>query len=759
MKIYHTLLTLLLTCISLLSLAQVQQAPKWTVEVKPAQVPVGGEAELIIKAQVPREWYLYSSDFDPELGPTVTEFSFKPNESYKLLGKVQAIGAKKKYDEIWEGEYTYFTGTAEFRQKVKILQPSPKIQGIVSYQICSDVSGQCIPFDTDLPQPKIEVIKAKEGEQQPIETITPPKQGKKEPQETKFQGGGASTTSQEGSGLGGANVAAITEGSNIEQPKALLDATEAEVMGEDASEPNASAEQIQFKKASDEVAAVRAYRPFQNPFGEEHMAENAGGLLGFFLLAFGAGLAALLTPCVFPMIPMTVTYFTRSGGSRQRAIVQAVVYGLSIVVIYTLLGTLFSLLFGAEFANWLSTHWVPNLFFFFVFLLFALSFFGLFEITLPNSIVNKVDQQADKGGWVGIFFMAFTLVLVGFSCTGPIVGTILIEAANGEATKPIIGMLGFALAFALPFTLFAIFPGWLSTLPKSGGWLNSVKVVLGFIELALALKFLSVADQVYHWGLLDREVYLALWIIIFTLLGFYLLGKLRMPHDSPRQSTSVLGLVMAILTFGFVLYLIPGMFGAPLKALAGYLPPLSTHDFNLVAILKGEEQSELPAMCEEPDHRELLHLPHGLSGYFDYEQALACAKAQNKPLFIDFTGHGCVNCREMEANVWSDPEVLRRLKEDFVVVALYVDEKRELPEEAWYVSAYDGKLKKSIGKQNLDFMIQRLNANAQPYYTLIDPNTETLLTIPKSYDLEVKNFVEFLDSGLERHRQVPLVQK
>ena len=346
-----------------------------------------------------------------------------------------------------------------------------------------------------------------------------------------------------------------------------------------------------------------------------------------------------------------------------------------------------------------------------------------------------------------------------FSCTGPIVGTILIEAASGEATKPVIGMLGFSLAFAIPFTLFAIFPGWLSSLPKSGGWLNSVKVVLGFIELALALKFLSVADQVYHWGLLDREIYIALWIVIFTLMGFYLLGKLRLPNDSPVHHTSVTRLMLAILTFGFVIYLIPGLVGAPLKALAGYLPPMASHDFNLLAVLREEEQDGRPATCQEPKYADMLHLPHGIKGYFDYEQALACAREQNKPLFIDFTGHGCVNCREMEANVWSDPEVLRRLKEDYVVVAMYVDEKTELPAEEWYISAYDGKLKKSIGKQNLDFMIQKLNANAQPYYTLVGPEGE-LLAEPKAYDLNVQNFVEFLDKGSSRflESQVPITR-
>ena len=722
--------------------AQLQKAPDWSYSFGKNEVKVGEEVDLIFKAKIPTDWYLYSNDFDPDLGPMLTEFSFNKNSTYELIGSPQPVNPKKKYDDIWDGEYTYFTGTGEFRQKVRILQPKPDISGTISYQICSDVSGQCIPFDTDFffnaQNLQVKTAAPKPAEKQPEEMIKPPKEGEKKPDATNYQGpssGSAQPKQQQ-------EITAPAD----EEPTSVAASEETETtVIQIEKTPNTAS-------TSEGGIPVKDLKPFENPYADEVPLEDnsATALLTFFLLSFGAGLAALLTPCVFPMIPMTVTYFTKTSTTRAKGIANATIYGISIIVIYTLIGTVFALLFGAEFANWLSTHWIPNLFFFGVFLLFALAFFGLFEITLPSGVVNTIDKRADKGGLIGIFFMAFTLVLVGFSCTGPIVGSILIGAANGETLEPVVGMLGFSTAFAIPFTLFAIFPGWLNSLPKSGGWLNSVKVVLGFIELALALKFLSVADQVYHWGILDREIYLALWIIIFSLMGFYLLGKIRMPHDSPMPYTSVPRLILAILTFGFVLYLIPGLVGAPLKALAGYLPPMSTHDFNLVAILKGEEQSELPAVCEEPKYDGLLHLPHGLSGYFDYEQALACAREQNKPLFIDFTGHGCVNCREMEANVWSDPEVLRRLRDDYVVVALYVDEKTELPEEEWYISAYDNKIKKSIGKQNLDFMIQRLNANAQPYYTLVGPDEE-MLAIPKGYDLEVANFVEFLDQGIRRH--------
>ena len=484
----------------------------------------------------------------------------------------------------------------------------------------------------------------------------------------------------------------------------------------------------------------------------------------FFFFSFLAGLAAILTPCVFPMIPMTVSFFMHSGESKLKSRLNASFYGISIIAIYTIIGSIVAVIFGPDIANWLSTHWIPNLLFFLIFTLFAFSFFGMFEIVLPSWLVNTSDKQVDKGGLLGSFFMALTLVLVSFSCTGPIVGAILVESAGGQVLKPIVGMFGFSLAFALPFTVFALFPGWLSNLPKSGGWLNSVKVVLGFLELALGLKFLSIADQTYHWGILDREVYLAIWIVIFTLLSFYLLGKLKFAHDSDTKFVTVPKLMLAIVTFSFVVYMIPGMFGAPLKAISGYLPPQSTNDFDLHQIIREEinmvtsgsgfqQKEENIALCEKPKYSEFLHLPHGLEGYFDYEQGLACAKAQNKPIFIDFTGHGCVNCREMEANVWSDPRVLQRLKNDFVVIALYVDDKTKLPESEWVVSKYDNKTKKTLGKKYADFQISNYGVNAQPYYVLLDSDGNKLAE-PKAYDLNPDNFVEFLDRGLDKFQEV-----
>jgi thiol:disulfide interchange protein DsbD len=477
-------------------------------------------------------------------------------------------------------------------------------------------------------------------------------------------------------------------------------------------------------------------------------------LWGLFWLAFGSGLIALLTPCVFPMIPMTVSFFMHGEKSRRKSLFEAIFFGISIVAIFAIIGTIVAVTFGPGIANFLSTHWIPNVLFFLIFLFFAAWFFGMFEINLPNWIISKSDKRADRGGLSGPFFMAFTTVLVSFSCTGPIVGTVLVQSAGGQILQPIVGMLGFGIAFALPFTLFAIFPSWLTSLPKSGGWLNSVKVLLGFIELALGLKFLSIADQTYHWGILDREVYLAFWIVIFSLMGMYLLGRIKFKHDSDITHVGVPRLLLAIVTFTFVVYMIPGMIGAPLKALAGYLPPETSSDFDLKHLIRQSSQtsninsSNNLGICEKPEYSDRLKLPHDLKGYFDFDQALNCAKAQNKPVFVDFTGHGCVNCREMEQRVWVDPRVLQRLQENFVLVALYVDDKViKLPESEWITSTYDGKVKKTLGKKYQDFQITRFGQNTQPQYALLDPNGKLLIPT-RSYDLNVDAFIDFLDKGV-----------
>ncbi len=469
----------------------------------------------------------------------------------------------------------------------------------------------------------------------------------------------------------------------------------------------------------------------------------------FFFIAFGAGLLGLLTPCVYPMIPMTVSFFMNSsGGSKVKSRTNAIVFGLSIILIYTLIGVLVTVLFGADSIKNVSSHWITNTIFFLLFTFFAASFFGMFELILPSSITNKSDQQVDKGGLIGAFFMALTLVLVSFSCTAPFVGGILVEAATGSLIQPIVGMFGFSLAFALLFTFLAFFPSLLGKLPQSGGWLNSVKVVLGFIILALGTKFLLVPNQALGWDI-SREFFIALWIVLFTLLGFYLLGKIKFSHDSSVDYISVPRLALVIATFTFVVYLIPGLIGAPLKAISGFLPTESSFDLvELIgerqpAVLSTNSKSEI---CEEPKYSDILHLPHGLQGYFDYEQGMACAKKLNKPVMLDFKGHACTNCKVMEKNVWSDPEVLRRLSEDYVIIALYVDERTEMEEADWVTSKVDGKVKKTIGKKNADFQIEKYRVNAQPYYVLIDHEGNSL-TDAKAFDLSVESFVKFLDAG------------
>ena len=469
----------------------------------------------------------------------------------------------------------------------------------------------------------------------------------------------------------------------------------------------------------------------------------------FFLIAFAAGLVAILTPCVFPMIPMTVSYFLKSGSNGK---VQASIYGLAIIAIYTLFGTVIAVLFGAEFSNWISTHWIPNVLFFLIFVIFAASFFGYFEITVPNWLVNKSVSAEDKGGTIGTIFMALTLVLVSFSCTGPIVGTILVQSVGGQILMPIIGMLGFSLAFAIPFTLFALFPQWLNKMPKSGGWLNSVKVVLGFIELAFALKFLNIPDQTYHWGILDREIYLGFWIVIFTMMGFYLMGKIRFPHDDDYPVVkSFPRLLLIIATFTFVIYLVPGLWGAPLKGISGWLPPMETQDFDITAIVRensGGGSEYKGNIAETPKYANTaLKLPHGLKGYFDYDEALKASKVLNKPVFVDFTGHGCTNCREMENRVWSDPEVLKRLRENFVLAALYVDDKViELPKKEWYTNK-DGQEVKLLGKKNAEIQIDKFGANAQPFYVILNSDGKSLVQ-PHAYDLDIQSYIKFLDDGV-----------
>ena len=478
-------------------------------------------------------------------------------------------------------------------------------------------------------------------------------------------------------------------------------------------------------------------------------ASSGGSLWSLVLEAILWGFLMLLTPCVFPMVPMTVSFFLKRSGSAAKGRVNAAMYGLFIVLLYTvpicvIIGLTWALggeTITADIFNWLATHWLPNIIFFVIFMVFAASFFGAFEITLPASWTTKADEKSGKGGLLGIFFLALTLVLVSFSCTGPIVGTVLIKSTQGEFWAPMVTMLAFSIAFALPFALLALFPSILTKLPKSGGWLNSVKVVLGFVEIALGLKFLSVADQTYHWHILDREVYLAIWIVVFTLLGLYLLGKIRFKHDSPLEYISVGRLALVIADFAFVVYLIPGMWGAPLKALSGYLPPIQTQDFVLgtYAPPVGVVEPKTVALPETSG----VSLPHGLTGYDNLEDGIAAAAAQGKKVVVDITGHGCVNCREMEARVWSDPRVLERLRRDYVIVSLYVDDKTPLPEDKW-VTTPEGKVLKDVGRVNSHMVLERFGVNAQPNYFILDSEGNTIRG-PRGYNLSTDGFVEFLD--------------
>ena len=642
---------------------------------------------IVLEAAIPAGYHMY--DMGPyDGGPNATTITFTPNEDVTLEGGVEQLDTPHRYfDELFGMEIGTFSGKARFAQRVKLAAPQAALKAQIEWMICDDTS--CMPpDDTEL-------------------TIAVP----------------------EGSAAGEGTV-----------PASRPSDTEAGATGNGPS------------------AALAATTPATAPD-----AAGGGTLWSLIIEAILWGFAALLTPCVFPMVPMTVSFFMKGSGSPALGRFRAAMYGFFIVALYTLpiaaIILVTRILGGdavtADIFNWLATHWLPNILFFLVFMVFAASFFGAFEITMPSWMVNKTDAKADSKGLAGIFFMALTLVLVSFSCTGPIVGSVLIKSTAGEFWSPIVTMLAFSVAFALPFTLFAFFPAMLKKLPKSGGWLNSVKVVLGFIEVALGLKFLSVADQTYHWGLLDREIYLAVWIVTFSLLGFYLLGKIKFAHDSDMPYLGVGRLALAIVTFSFVIYLLPGMWGAPLKGLSGYLPPLATQDFvagqggaAAGSTVSGEGLRTVEGL--KPKYSDFLHLPHGLEGFFDLREAEAYAEKVGKPLFIDFTGHGCVNCREMEARVWSDPEVLAMLRNDYVIVELYSDDKKVLPENEW-VTTESGKVLKSLGKINSRYALTTYGVNAQPYYVLQGRGGKMLVP-PRGYDLNVPGFVAFLRSGLEAYR-------
>ncbi|GAA4829903.1 protein-disulfide reductase DsbD family protein [Algivirga pacifica] len=666
---------------------------KWESSMSTQSAEVGEVITLTFTAKIQPEWYLYSNDFDADLGPVLTSVKFEENGTFELVGELTPVDPKRKYDETWEGEISYFKKEGNFQQKVKVLSKDFAIKANLKGQVCSDKLGSCIPVSNAFTFSLKEVTGA----------AVQPRTG--QIIEKK-----AEEVAQEG-----------TASDNVKKQVTTVD--------------NAQEEESMLSMESEE--------------GEM-------SVWGFMVLAFMSGLGALLTPCVFPMIPLTVSFFTNQKGGKGKAIL----YGTSIVLIYGFIGVVLAPLFGnPAIANQISTHWLTNTLFFLTFIVFAISFFGAFEITLPSSLVNKMDAQSDKGGLAAVFFMALTLVLVSFSCTGPIASTILIQSIGGDFLKPALGMTAFGLAFALPFTMFALFPKLLNGLPKSGGWMNSVKVVFGFVELALSLKFLSMIDLVYHWNILDKDVMVAIWIVIFTLMGFYLLGKLRLPHDAPLDKVSVPRLLLSIATFSFVVYLIPGMFGAPLNLLSGILPPQTHHSFDLGEVVRTELRYHGPVSGEKQSsiqmvkHDDLFDLPHGLDGYFDWEQAAEASRREGKPIFIDFTGKGCANCRKMEDNVWSDPRVMQRLRKDYIIVALYVDDPTELPESEWYTSELDGQVKKTIGDQNFDFERRKFGNLAQPYYCLVDADGDLLVKKPVGYEPNATKFVQYLDKGIENYKK------
>ena len=643
--------------------------------------------EITYTAGIEDGWHMYDlTEYDG--GPISTSFTNTKLEGVELVGKIKASREPITiYDSIFGMNIGYYEKSISFTQQVRLLSNKAEVKSTVEWMLCNDTG--CIA-----PEEHNFITKIKGEVSGKIEAKSK-------------------------------DVVPVVETPEVE----------------------ATIEAIPLEPAKEIVES-----------GESE-SSSSKSLWATIIEAIMWGFAALLTPCVFPMIPMTVSFFMKSGSSPARGRFMAVMYGVFIVALYTLpiagIILITRVLGGdavtADIFNWLATHWIPNVIFFVVFMVFAASFFGAFEITMPSWLVNKSDQKADKNGFVGLFFMALTLVLVSFSCTGPIVGSVLIKSTAGEFWDPIITMLAFSTAFALPFSIFAFFPSLLKDMPKSGGWLNSVKVVLGFIEVALGLKFLSVADQVYHWGILDREVYLAIWIVVFSLMGVYLLGKLKLAHDSDVKHVSVKRLFFAMITFSFVVYLIPGMFGAPLKALSGYLPPMHTQDFKLssggtISAGAQTESSSKPSI----KYSDFLHLPHGLEGFFDYDEAFEYAKSVGKPLFVDITGHGCVNCREMEVKVWSDPAVLSILKRDYVIVALYVDDKKIVDESDW-VTLPNGNVLKGLGKINSNFTKEKFKVNSQPHYIVVGADGEQL--IAKGYDLNVANYLEFLKKGIELYKK------
>lgn len=685
----HIVLGLMIALSSLMQLrAQiVSDAVKWTHSVERKS---DTERILVFKATIGSGWHMYATSI-PEGGPQPTTLLVDKIAGAQLVGKLYSPTAPiEKFDNMFEMQIGYFEDKAELRQKIKVTDPEKfRFEGAVRYMVCND--QQCLPptsYEINLGVKDLgELPKPKEPEAVavPVEQTAEPATPAVEPTPV--------------------------------QEQALTDSLAALPTDGDTATPTTTEDDL-WRPAIEELKA----------FGDKTHAEANSSLLMILLYGFLGGLIALMTPCVWPMIPMTVSFFLKRTKDRSKSIRDAITYGVSIIVIYLILGLVVTALFGPAALNNLATNAIFNIVFFLLLVFFAISFFGAFELVLPASWTNKMDQKADSSsGLLSIFFMAFTLALVSFSCTGPIVGTLLVQAASmGDLLGPAVGMFGFALALALPFALFAIFPSMLQSMPKSGGWLNSVKVVLAFLELALSLKFLSVADLAYGWGILDRETFLALWIVIFTLLGFYLLGKINFPHDTPSERTSIPGLFLGLISLAFAAYMVPGLWGAPLRSISAFAPPLTTQDFNLY---------------EGGVHAK----------FDDYEMGMEYARKKGKPVLVDFSGYGCVNCRKMEASVWIDPRVKGILENDYVLITLMVDDKTALP-EVIEVEENGSRVKlRTVGDKWSYLQRHKFGANAQPFYVALD-HAGRPLTTSRAYNEDIPAYIEWLQSGLKQFK-------
>ncbi len=682
MKLIHRLFTVFALTFAIASQAQIQNPATWNFSVN---VLSPTEAELIMSAKLEGDWHIYSTTLPGDNGPLPTEFIFKPSKFYELDGKVSEDKPKIEYDPNFKMEVAYFSKKVTFKQRIKYsAKVRFEVAGEVSWMVCND--------ETCLAPEYLDFTIA----------VKPMK------------------ATEETAVASGEDTTSITP---VEEASGTTDTT---VETATTVEPTETAP--------------------ATPESEPAKEEGGSKWWLIFLGGFGGGLAAFLMPCIYPMVPLTVSFFTKQSKTKMEGVRKALIYGVSIITIYVLLGMSISIIFGSDALNALSTNPWFNLAFFALFIVFAISFFGAFEITLPSKWVNSADEASNKGGLMGIFFMAFTLALVSFSCTGPIIGTLLVEAAqNGSFYGPALGMFGFALALSIPFALFAAFPGWLNSMPKSGGWLNTVKVTLGFLELALAFKFLSNADLVWQAGWLKREMFLAIWVGIAFATGLYLLGVFKMSSDSNTDRLTTSRLLFALVFFIFGFYLLPGMWGAPVKLVAGLTPPMFYSEMGAAPQQAAVASSNGHEGIPEGAHPESC--PHGLNCFHDYDQGLAYAKQVNKPILLDFTGWACANCRKMEENVWSDPGVMQRLREDFVLISLYVDDRELLPESEQRISDVTGKKIKTIGNKWSEFQAIHYKSNAQPYYLILGHQNLVPLHEFAAYTPSIPDYTNWLDRG------------